>query len=469
MSATSGSVLDRLKQVNKELDEPVRPAVTPLDRGALATGAPNAVVGGVQDSPPFRLSKAIRYVAGLYEPGGEDEFKHEVNACRVFKKALGENQFLPNNTEAGRALMLPLCSDYLGEAVTSTDGYRVVKGMMDEAARRYDPDEAAWLANRVRKSQSYLTDNIGGTLVPPPVQGEFIDLMRPKQALVNAGVTQVPLPPNGRVTYPRQTTPSTMYWVGENTAITESQAGTGQVSLQAKKGGVFMTVPNELLKYASVAADALLNADISKTLALGLDYAGLYGAGSFQPTGLVNYTAANQLIAYEGLSPAPKGVATNGNVLRTEDAYRMVGLIEDRNFEFKGWIMRPTVANSVGGYRADAVTAADAAGPLVADIVRSMSDKYPGTMFGGYPVAKSATVRANRSKGSSSVLTEVFGGAWDHMLLGMYGAVELAASKEAGSAFQNDQTYIRGLIWADVALRYEGAFVKYDYVSQAPY
>lgn len=466
MSATA---LAALKAVNKQLDEPVRPPVEPAGRGALATGAPAGTVGGVQDSPPFRLSKAIRFVTGQFRPGDEAEFKHEADACARFQKSLADTGFLPPNLESGRSVLLPLCSDYLPEQTRAHDGYRVLKGMMAAADTGFDPDEAAWLMARVRKSQSYLTDNIGGTLVPPPVQGEFIELMRPQQALVNAGVTQVPLPPNGRIAYPRQTSPSTMYWIGENTSITESAVGTGQVALQAKKGGVYLTLPNELLKYASVAADGLLKADISKTLALGLDYAGLYGAGSYQPSGLVNYTGSNQLIAYESQSPTPKGVATNGNVLRTEDGYRMVGLIEDRNFEFTGWIMRPTLANSVGGYRADAVSANDAAGPLVASIVRDITQKFPGTNFCGYKVAKSATVRANRTKGSSSVLTEVFGGAWDHYLLGMYGAVEIATSNQAGNLFQQDQTAVRGLIWADTGLRYDGAFIKYDFVSQAPY
>jgi len=457
MAGETGSALtDRLAKAKAEASQGVRPPVIP-DR--QAQGVPAGTVGGVQDTPVFRWTKAIAYQLGYL---GDDEAKHEIEACSRFRKALADNEYLPSTVKP-KTLMVPLGAALLPDAVKADDGYRVMKAMMDADAGGYDPDEARWIASRVRKSQSYVIDSQGGTLVPPPVQGDLIELMRPQQACLNAGATVVPLPPNGKISYPRQTGPSTMYWVGENTSITESAVTTGQVNLSARKGGVFMTVPNELLKYSSVAADALLKSDASKTLALGFDYAALYGSGSsFQPNGLINYTGTNQLIDYAGLTPAPAGVATDGNKLRPEDGHRMIGLIEDRSFEFTGWIFRPTMANNILGYRADAVTTGDAAGAFVQSMMRAVGDKIPSTNWCGYPVSKSAVVRNNQIKGSSgATLTEVFGGAWNHLLLGMYGAVELTSSDTAGTHFQADQTAVRALIHCDSVPRYEGAFVWY--------
>lgn len=460
MSATSGpaALAAKLKQKVQEAETPVRPPMETV-KGRQAQGVPAGTVGGVQDSPAFRWTKAIAYQLGYVTA---DQAKHEIEACGQFRKSLEEANYLPDTVKP-RSLMVPLGGDLLDDTVRGHAGYRVMKAMMDAGQAGYDPDEAQWLAARVRKAQSFLIDSTGGTLVPPPVQGDLIELMRPQLACLNAGATQVPLPPNGKISYPRQTGPSTMYWVGENTSITESSVTTGQVNLSAKKGGVFLTVPNELLKYASVAADALLKSDASKTLALGFDYAALYGSGSaFQPKGLVNYTGTNQLIDYAGLTPAPKGVGTDGNRLRPEDGYRMVGLIEDRNFEFTGWVFRPTMANNIMGYRADAVTAADAAGQFVQGMMRAVGDAFPGTNWCGYPVSKSSVVRNNQVKGSSgATLTEVFGGAWNHLLLGMYGAVELASSDTAGTHFQADQTAVRALMFCDAVPRYESAFIYY--------
>lgn len=460
MSAKSDgsvSLADDLKAAKNAVSQPApRPLTVP-------DGAPAGTVGGVQDTPPFRWTKAIAYQQGRIGP---QEAKHEIEACRQFRESLEECHSLP--TDVGyNSMMVPLSSAMLTDDVRAHKGYRVMKSMMGAGEQGYDPDEAQWVANRVRKSQSYLTDNIGGTLVPPPVQGELIELVRPKQACMSAGATTVPLPPNGKITYPRQTSPSTAYWIGENTSITESQVGTDQVSLQAKKLAVFLTVPNELLKYASVAADALLKSDASKTLALGFDNACLYGQGSsYSPTGLTLYTGTNQLIDYAGLTPAPKGIGAVGNTLRPEDGPKMIGLVEDRNFEFEGWITRPTLANNITAYRADAVAPGDAAGGFVQSVMRLLTDRTPGDNWCGYKMTKSAVVKNTQTKSTATNLTDLFGGQWSNMLLGMYGAVELTSSNVAGSSFQNDQTYVRAIMLCDMALRYQGSFIRYQQLLQ---
>lgn len=460
--------LDDAADLVKKASEPARPR-NPALAGEVPATPPWGTSGPLSSSRGFRLTKALAVQAGLID---ESEAKDDLEACRQFTKALKDAGQFPENSSA-KGIHIPLGSDLLADDVTCQTGYKVFKSMWAAGTRGFDRDEAAWLVKSLpddsvfkKTAMSYLQDTIGGTLVAPPTQGELIELIRPKEALANAGVTRVPLPPNGKVVYPRQTGPTSMYWIGENTSITESNPTTGQIALQAKKGAVFATLPNELLKYASVAADMLVRNDTAKTIALGVDNAGLYGSGSaMQPKGLTLYTGTNEVIQYAGVTPAPKGLGTNGNTLRPEDGYRMIGLLEDRNFEFKGWIFRPSMANNVMGYRADAAAPADAAGGFVQSFMRAVGERMPGTNWVGYPVTKSAVIRNNRAKGSSTTLTEVFGGQWEHLLHGMYGAVEFAASNVAGTTFQQDQTAIRALIHTDFVPRYEGAFVYYDFLT----
>jgi len=438
-----------------------------LDPNAVT---PHVTTGSVyRDSEGFSLLKAIGAARGFIP---RDQAKAELDACAKFEKALTDTHCEPDKREPG-SMMVPFSMSHLPAEAAKHEGAVVMKAMWEAGVANFDPDEAIWLAKRLQKAtiqktaMSYLQDTIGGTLVAPPVQGELIELVRPRECLMAAGATSVPIPANGRITYPRQTGPTSFYWVGENTAITESNPTTGQVSLMAKKGGVLTRVPNELFKFAGVAADGLIRTDMAKSIALGIDYAGLYGSGSAsQPKGITLYTGTNEVIDYAGQTPAPRGVGTNGNVLRPEDAYRMVGLIEDRNFEFKGWIMRPTVANNASGYRADAAAPADAAGQFVQGMMRAMGDKFPGTAFGGYPVTKSAVVKNTQAKGSASNLSDVFGGQWDHLLVGTYGAVEIASSNAGDSTFPQDQTMIRALVFTDIVPRYEGAFIWYKQVLQ---
>jgi len=426
---------------------------------ALSGDAPAVSVGGYnRNSQGFSLAKAISARLGYIDPS---EAKEDLHALDCFHKSLNETGGRLNTLSADQhTIKIPLDTRLLPPAVHEHDGFKLFKAMEVAGLKKADPDESRWVLKKA--DMSYLLDSIGGELVAPPQMGQLIDLIRPREAFLAAGATTVPLPPNGRIVYPRQTGATSAYWVGENTSITASNPTFGQVALQAKKLGDYVVLANELLKYASVAVDSIIRADMAKTLALALDYACFYGAGSAaQPKGLTLYTGTNEVLDYAGQTPAPKGIGTNGNTLRPEDGYRMIGLLEDRNFEFGGWIARPTLANNIQGYRADAAAPADAAGGFVQSMMRAISDRMPGDQWCGYKMTKSAVVKNTNSKGSASNLTELFGGQWEHWLIGMYGAVEIATSTQAGSLFQQDQTALRALMFCDAVPRYEGAFVWY--------
>lgn len=440
----------------------------------VPTGAPHVTTGPVgEDSRGFSVLKAVGAARGFIP---REQAKPEMDACERFEKALKDTHQDAHNREPG-SFMLPLTMDYFPDETRAHEGAKVMKAMWLAGMDGYDPDEAAWVANRVMKAarsgavyktaMSYLQDTIGGTLVPPPAMGELIELVRPRECLMAAGATSVPIPAQGKISYPRATGATTFYWVGENTAVTESNPTTGQVALMARKGGVLCRVPNELFRFANVAAEGFLRTDQAKSIALGIDYAGLYGAGgASQPKGLTLYTGTNEVIDYAGTTPTPSGVATNGNVLKPEDGYFMTGLVEDRNFEFKGWIMRPTLAQNIVGYRGDAVAIGDKSGQFVQGLMRALTDKLPGDNWCGYKVTKSAVVSNTQSKGSATNLTDVFGGQWEHLLVGMYGAVEVASSVHGDSTFPQDQTLIRSLVFTDIVPRYEGAFIRYKQVTQ---
>jgi len=284
--------------------------------------------------------------------------------------------------------------------------------------------------------------------------GELIELLRNKEALVNAGARVVPLPPQGRLKYPRQTAASLTYWVGENAPITESTIGTGEVTLQAKKLAVLIKAPNELIRFASPAAEALLRDDMTKSLALGLDLAGLEGAGTdTRPRGIINMPNINTV------NSSIQGA--NGDTFVGQDAYRCIAAVEESNAEFEGWIMRPKSLYKFFQLRADAVAQGDKAGPFLFNLIRDQGDGAPATLA-GYPVTKSTQVSQVQSKGTNSKLTYIVGGMWSDLLIGMFGAIEFAATTMGDTAFISDQSWIRGILSADIQARHEAAFV---YVS----
>lgn len=357
--------------------------------------------------------------------------------------------------------LAPLSADFFQEDVVPRNFRHEMKSLVNAGTDGADMDEASWIKRKVlarygynAKALSWLNDTSGGALVAPPEMGELIELLRNKEALVNAGARTVPLPPQGRIVYPRQTAASSTYWVGENSPITESAIGTGEVTLQAKKLAVLIKAPNELIRFASPAAEALLRDDMTKSLALGLDLAGLEGAGGDnRPRGILNMPGVTRIT-----SSSP---GANGDKLVGQDYYRMVAAVEEANAEFEGYIMRPKTLYKTYQLRVDAVAQGDAQGPFLFSLIREASEGVKATIA-GHPVTKSTQVSQNRSKGSASNLTYVIGGMWSDMLIGMFGAIEFAATTQGDTSFINDQTWVRGILSADIALRHESAFCLID-------
>ena len=131
----------------------------------------------------------------------------------------------------------------------------------------------------------------GGNLVADDLlAGSFIDLLRNRLALANAGVTML-TGLQGNVSIPRQSSASTAYWVGENVAPTESQQAIDQVNMTPKTVGAYVDYSRRLLLQSSVDVEGMVRNDLTRVIALELDRAGIYGTGSSnQPLGLANTT-----------------------------------------------------------------------------------------------------------------------------------------------------------------------------------
>lgn len=364
----------------------------------------------------------------------------------------------------GYRFLAPLSTSFLPGDTVGREFRQEMKALVNAGCEGADWDEMKWIRTKQLQRQGYgtkalswLNELSGGALVAPPEMGELIELLRNKEALVNAGARVVPLPPQGRLKYPRQTAASTTYWVGESSPITESQIGTGEVTLQAKKLAVLIKAPNELIRFASPAAEALMRDDMTKSLALGLDLAGLEGlGGDTRPLGIINRRDINRIT-----SSSP-GAPNVGDRLIANDVYRMIAIVEENNAEYEAFIMRPKTLYKFYQLRSDAISQGDASGPFLFNLVREAGDGVDPTL-GGYPVVKSTQVSMVRQKGTSPAnLTYIVGGMWSDFLIGMFGAIEFAATTLGDTAFINDQTWVRGILSADCQVRHEAAFVLMD-------
>ena len=167
-----------------------------------------------------------------------------------------------------------------------------------------------------------------GTLVGFPTLGELIDLQRNMEVFSRAGARQMSLPPNARMQFPKLTGGSTAYWVGEAAAITTSAQTTGYLDLIGKKLGGITYINNELIRYASVAAEGLVRQDMAAQSALKADLAMLEGTGGTQIKGLIKYPTASSwsqnvdsLLTY----------TVTSNTFQPQDVYGMLGLLDRKS------------------------------------------------------------------------------------------------------------------------------------------
>jgi HK97 family phage major capsid protein len=148
------------------------------------------------------------------------------------------------------------------------------------------------------------TPTAGGNLVATDLMmGSFIDLLRNAMVLDRLGARFLS-GLVGNVAIPRQTSGSTIYWVAENTAPTESQQAIGQVLMSPKTAGGFTDIGRTLMNQTSLDVENFVMGDLARNLGLGIQQAAISGTGaSNQPSGLLTRITPSVIGGTNGLAP----------------------------------------------------------------------------------------------------------------------------------------------------------------------
>jgi HK97 family phage major capsid protein len=404
-----------------------------------------------QDSAGYSVLKAAAFALGFVGP---EQAKEEIHAHQQLHDLYASYCFMPHHGQ--QSFLVPLASAHL--PVFEPQGLRLrdeLRQKMTAQAKKFDPDEADWIGRRLglrAKALGTLTDTAGGTFVPLPMLGELIDLQRSLEVFSTAGAQEVAMPPNGRVQFPKLTGASTAYWVGEGSAITESQPTTGNLDLQAKKLGVFVKLNNELLRFASPSAEGLVRFDMARAAALKADLAMLEGSGSTQIKGITTYA---DIVTHTAAT-----TGANGDSFTPADVASMESKLPDAVDSPTAWVMRKAMFAALMNRRADAVSAADGKGPFL--FRNTDAAAGPPAELYGTKVVRSSQVSAARVKGSGTTLTYILLGYFPDWVIARMGVMEFLASGLGDTALQNDMTYLRGIQHIDAGPRQQGSFVLCD-------
>ena len=147
------------------------------------------------------------------------------------------------------------------------------------------------MASPQLRTQTAGTASTGGYLVDTQLlTGSFIDLVRNRSALLGLNVTTL-TGLTGNVDIPKKTGNTTAYWVGEDVAVSETNIALGQISMTPKSLGGYVDITRRLMQQSSMDVEALVRADLAESIALAIDYSGIYGlGGSSALLGIKNIT-----------------------------------------------------------------------------------------------------------------------------------------------------------------------------------
>ena len=445
------------EQTATAVEKSMEKAAPPV--GRVERRVPWVTAGPVgQDSAGYSVLKAAAFALGYV---GADQAKEEIHTHQQLRDLYAGYGFQPHH--GSQSFLVPLSSELL--PVFEPQGRRLqaeLRQKMTAQAGRFDPDEADWIGRRTgrgrltRKAMTLAGETDG--FLQTPVLGELIELQRNLEAFSAAGAREIALPPHGRVTFPKLTGSSTAYWVGEGNPITESQPTTGNLELQAKKLGVLVKLNNELLRFASPSAEALVRYDMARAAATKADLAMLEGTGPLQIKGLLTYAGLPLHVA--------RITGAAGDTLAPEDVALMEAQLPDAIDAPTAWLMRKALLAALMNRRSDAAAEGDGAGPFVFAPYRSAAAGPPAQLF-GTPVVRSSQVSETRVKGAATNLTYALLGYFPDWVVARLGVMEFLAGNQGDTALQNDMTYLRGIQHIDAGPRRLESFVLCDQLKVA--
>lgn len=314
------------------------------------------------------------------------------------------------------------------------------------------------LAQEVEAYEKALSSSVAGSgseLQAPGFIAEMIELRRNATVIRGApGVREVPMP-NGNLEMPRHTGAATASYGGENANITASQPSTGQERMTAHKLRALVPVSNDLIRTASVAADAFVRDDLVLAMAEREDLAFIRGDGSGNsPTGIANWMDSSHTVN-ESASPGTSTVALS-------DYIGLMALLPRANIRISPadtfWLMSERTKYGL-------MQIVDGDGRPI------FMDEVKGGSFLGYPLLSTNAVPDNLGGGSNE--SEVYFVSGRNCVIGDTLRLQIDSSQEASyfngssldSTFSRDQTVIRAIAEHDFMLRHDFAAARLDQVS----
>ena len=276
----------------RNFDEFRTEALAKCESLALTTPNDNAELGlSKKDRREFSLRKAIYEIAMQKRGVGKGLTGHELAVCKAAEKMYGDG-----DQRQFTGLCVP---EDINNARFDEDNDLDSTGMRNLA-------EQFQRIGRELQMQRALNASVftaGGALVGTDLLGgSMIDILRNAVLIGNGALAITELSGlMGNIAIPKQTGTSTVYWLAEGAAITQSQETFAQLVLSPKRNGVATQYTKQLLAQASIGVEAFVRTDQMLTLAVEEDRVAINGTGvGGEPIGILNTTGVLSNVTFGG-------------------------------------------------------------------------------------------------------------------------------------------------------------------------
>ena len=277
---------------------------------------------------------------------------------------------------------------------------------------------------------------------------EIIPLLYNTLSVITLGARRVPMP-KGNLNVRKMVSGTTAQYIGEGKAPKASKAMFAGLRLSSKKLSVKTIFSNDLLRSDNPTADQMVRDDLIEQMQIAMDYTALYGLGTeFTPRGIKNT---------DGVNKVNKSAILDGDTLYGD----LIRPIKKANIKMRkpGWIFNPDVYTLLYN---EAFTNGN----------WKYRDQLLAGKFHGFPFIETNQVDTGTD---THGLTDIFFGDFDKLFIGEQVSLEVKTSEEASyadengvtrSAFDNDETVVKGMMEHDMGLAYGAAFSVGNYYTK---
>jgi HK97 family phage major capsid protein/HK97 family phage prohead protease len=280
----------------------------------------------------------------------------------------------------------------------------------------------------------------GYTVSDDLLSGSFIDDLNNRMVVAGLGITRLS-GLTGDITFPRQTSGATAYWIGEGTSVTETQQAFDQIKMTPKTVGALTEVTRKLILQSSIGIEAFIRADLAKRLAIAIDLAAFHGSGvAGQPRGIINVSGIGDVAGgTNGLAPTYAHIVDLEKAVAIDNA--LMGSLK--------YVTNSQIAAKLKTTQRFSSTDS----PVWSTFGTTVSGEG---ILNGYQAIATNQVSRTLTKGTSDVASAIFFGNWSDLIMAEWGTLDVNVDTATNSA--TGAVRIVALKDVDLAVRHAESF-----------